>query len=364
MVGLVPVYAVRLGADPATTGTLLAFSFFVIIVGTLVSGWLSDRLGRRKILLVIGSVAWIPLYLLMTQITTVTQLMLLTGAVWFFGGSALAICNTLTGLSAGDSERGKVFGLISLSVGVAGFISGIVSGRIVDQWGFPALFVSLTLVAALMVILALFVEDKHTKRETTRAGTSAVQPPGLGRAFYLVLLANLFAQLTLFVNNLARPLAMTALDFDATAISGVIAVSSAVTMPLPLLIGSLSDRLGRRTFLVLCYSAGIIGLLLLIPAAALWQFWLSASAVAFIMASGGVAQALVADLVPPHAMGRGISLFNTTTWIAGLIGYGGAGYIIQATGMNTALVMAALMPLIAIGFLSRLRRPGPVPNPV
>ena len=45
---LLPVYAADLGAPPAVTGYYLAFSYLALTVGTLVAGWLSDRLGRRR----------------------------------------------------------------------------------------------------------------------------------------------------------------------------------------------------------------------------------------------------------------------------------------------------------------------------
>ena len=48
---LLPVYAVRLGADPAWAGYYLALAFVAVTLGTLAAGWLSDRFQRRKALL-------------------------------------------------------------------------------------------------------------------------------------------------------------------------------------------------------------------------------------------------------------------------------------------------------------------------
>jgi MFS family permease len=324
-------------------------------------GWLSDRLGSRKGLLLFSAAALIPASLLMTQATDVAELTITTSITWFFVGIAHAMVNVLTGLNAAPEERGKVFGLIAMAVRLGALIAGLSSGWIVDRWGFHTLFVVLAGMAGLVLLVALFVEDKHMARPTPQKSAAPAEH-NFGTLFYLLLLANLVANLTLFVGNLGRPLTMTRLGFDAAAISSGIAVSAAVLMPFPLLVGWLSDKLGRGRFLTLCYLAGSAGILILIPAESLWHFWLSTSVTGMISISAGVAQAYVADLVPAKAMGQGMSLLNTTVWLAGTLGFGGAGLVIQALGMNTTLLLAAFLPLIAAALLTRLRQPVVAPS--
>ena len=57
---LLPVYAVRLGADPALAGNYLALAFGALTVGTVAAGWLSDRFQRRKLMLVVSGLVNIP----------------------------------------------------------------------------------------------------------------------------------------------------------------------------------------------------------------------------------------------------------------------------------------------------------------
>jgi len=45
---LLPVYASKLGAPPVVTGYYLAFYYLAVTAGALLSGWLSDRFGRRR----------------------------------------------------------------------------------------------------------------------------------------------------------------------------------------------------------------------------------------------------------------------------------------------------------------------------
>ena len=43
-----------------------------------------------------------------------------------------------------------------------------------------------------------------------------------------------------------------------------------------------------------------------------------------------------------------VSLFTTTNWIAGIIGFAGTGYAIQYLGVISTLNAGALLPLIGI----------------
>jgi MFS transporter, DHA1 family, multidrug resistance protein len=365
-VRLLPVYAVRLGADPATTGLFVAFAFLAVTLGNITGGWLSDWIGLRKPILLISCLVWIPADLLLTQATDIQRLILLIGLVWFPGGIAIAMLTIIAALSTVEGERGKVFGLLALASGGGTLLAGLVGGPIAERWGFPVLFVVMAAATTVLLVIALFIQDHRTQPKVaqphTQDGAPAGEQLGIGRLLKLLLVAHLLVRLGQFIGGLGSPLAMTRLGFDATAVSSTIAVSAAITLPLPLLLGWLSDKAGRKGFLVVTYGLCALGVLLLIPALWLWQFWLSASLLAIVQSANGVAQAFVADLAPPQAMGRGIALFNTTSMFAGILGLSGAGYMIQTIGLSPTLLLGACLPLVAIALLLHLRQPAPVPN--
>jgi MFS family permease len=265
-----------------------------------------------------------------------------------------------------EGERGKVFGWTALASGGGGLLAGSIAGPIADRWGFPVLFVVMAATIALMLAIAAFIQDKASLRDVAPLHTKQREPTGKHRSIgYLVvilLVAHLLVRLGQLIGGLGSPLAMTRLGFEAAEVTSAIAVSSAVTLPLPLILGWLSDKTGRKGFLISCYALGALGLFVLIPAVWLWQFWLSATLIAISNSANGVAQAFIADLMPPQAMGRGISLFNTTSLLAGIIGLSGGGYAMQILGLNPALLLAGLLPMVAIGLVLRLRRPTPVPQ--
>jgi MFS family permease len=161
---------------------------------------------------------------------------------------------------------------------------------------------------------------------------------------------------------------MNDLGFAAPAISSTAAVGGAITMPPSPLSGWLSDRVGRKRLLVLCYLAAVGGLLLLAGAASLWHFWAVASlCYAMSSVSAAVGPALVTDLVSRESLGRAISLFTATTWIGGIVGYAVTGHAVQGLGMVTTLLIGAFLALIATALLIPIRevakKEGAVPTP-
>jgi len=205
-------------------------------------------------------------------------------------------------------------------------------------------------------LAALLVEDKEMARIRRGEASIVEERPGLGGGFALLLLASLVATIANFVSVLGRSLAMKDLGFVAAAISGAAAVSGAVALPLPPLMGWLSDRVGRKRFLALCYLAGAVGLSVLAASVSLWHFWVAASLLRVTFSvNNAVGSALVTDLVPQESLGRGMSLFGATWWVGGIIGYAGAGHAIQNLGMTPTFIVGAFLPLIAIVLLIPIR---------
>jgi MFS family permease len=354
---LLPVFATQIGAEPAVVGYYLSFSYLALATGTVVAGWLSDKLQRRKTMIIVGGGVSIPAIWLMGRATNVWQLAALTATVWFLGGMVLTLVSILTGLFAEETERGKVFGILSLTSALGMLIGGVTMGPVADRWGYPTLFAALSLFWSLSPLTALLLEDKVVARVRDSDGSATREKPELGGSFFLLILASLAVGLAHFVAMLSRSLVMNDLGFGAAAISSTGAIGGAVTLPLPPVLGWLSDRVGRKRLLALCYLAGTVGLLALAVSVSLWHFWVAISLMNVVVSSvGSVGSALVTDLVPQGSLGRGMSLFTATTWVGGIIGFAGTGHAVQRLGMTSPVVMGAFLPLIAIVLLIPIRQ--------
>jgi MFS family permease len=370
---LMPVYAVYLGADAGIAGLLVSFGFLTVTLGNITAGWLSDRIGQRRRILLIGSAVWIPAALTLTQATDLVRLFVATGLLWFPGGLVLAITQIITAVSAPERERGRIFGITNLSFGIGAVIAGLVGGPIAETWSFLALFGVMAALTVVVVGVALFIHDtpnpRATAPSTTQPRTAPLTAPGkaqfgLGMMLLLLLAAHLMIRLGELVGGLASPLLMVGLGFDAAAVSSAISISAAAVLPLPLLVGWLSDRFGRKQILFVLYGMVTCSLLLLTVSQLLWQFWLAAILLQVAEKSHPVAQAYVADLAPPEAIGRSMSFFQTISLFAGIVGLSGAGYLMQGIGIQVTLLLTACLPLLSLALLTRVRKPAPMLGPI
>jgi MFS family permease len=152
----------------------------------------------------------------------------------------------------------------------------------------------------------------------------------------------LFSSLAIHAARLGAPLTMQALTFSASDISAATAIGGLVTVPVALLLGTLSDRMGRERFLTLSYVLAAFGAAVLIGATQIWQFWLAVTLMTVALStSGALASALATDALPPAALARGLPRIRAMNSIAGIISFAGAGYILETQGPVSLFIVAA-----------------------
>ena len=170
-------------------------------------------------------------------------------------------------------------------------------------------------------------------------------------------LGTLLAALTISAARLGTSLSMQGLGFSAGAVASTAAVSGLITIPATLLIGTLSDRLGRRRFLMLGYGLAAAAALVVSGATQLWHFWLAASlGLVAHSASGAVASAFATDLLAAEAVRRRLPWLNATSWLAGIVAFAGLGAAIDALGRGPAFMLCAGLALAAMLQLRRVPR--------
>jgi len=339
-------------------GSYLSIVYIGLAMGTIIAGWLSDKFQRRKIMLIINGVLAVPVCWLMGRVTNIWHLTALTAGLWFLGGHGLTLLSILTGMFAEKTKRGKYFGILAMAAPLGSLIGGLMTGTIADRWGYPILFAFISVFMILFPLIALLVDDKVVLPARSRLAENVGEKTQLGSGFIFLFMASIIAYTIPSLGWFGRSLTMDQLGFLAAAISRTEAIGGAVVLPMPPLIGWLSDRIDRKRCLAISFLAGTVSLLILSASATLWHFCLSISLLAvFMQTSRAVGAALVTDLVPPALLGRGISLFSATSWIGGIIGFAAAGFVIQNLGMFFTLIIGACLPLAAIVFLIPIGQP-------
>ena len=364
---LLPVQAAGLGAGQALAGGCLALSQLAMVAGTMTAGWLSGRFRCGRISPVVAGLVFAPGLWLMGRATTPAGLAATMTLAFFCAGVVLASNSITAGLCARENERGKVFGLLALAVAFGALLGGALAGPLAARWGYPSMYAILALMSLLGPLAGLLWEEQEAGPAPRPKAASAARGAGLGKSFYLLFAASLGASVAGFVLFAGRSFVMADLGFDAAALTTAGSIGSALALPVPLLAGWLSDRMGRKRFMAFSFLATTAGLAVLSASTALWHFWAASMLFTLSNAGGPVTNALVTDLLPRESLGRGLAIFNSTTWLGGIAGCALTGLAAQSVGMTPTLLAGACLPLIAVGLLAAAgqrghdRRPLPLP---
>jgi MFS family permease len=350
---ILPLYAMAFGATPAVAGLFMASTYASISTGTLVTGWLAARVGRKRLFVGAGLLS-LPAVFLMGQATALWQAAILTNVLWLTGGIGLTLTNVYTGLIAHSHSRGKSFGLLHLASPLGALIGGTAVSQLVAWQGYAVLFMALTLVWAVWPAVGLLVKDrpaaaaaKGQQKKETAVSFSA--------SFHLLLLVTLLATTSINVSRLGTSFTMQALQFSASAVASTAAVSGLIAIPVVYSIGALSDRLGRGRFLMASYLFAAVGALSLIVSTQLWHFWLGAILLLISRTvSSSVASALATDILAPEDLEQGLSWLNTAGWITGVAAFAGAGQVMETLGPTALYLMVAGLALVAARQLRRI----------
>src|SRR5258706_976406 len=109
--------------------------------------------------------------------------------------------------------------------------------------------------------------------------------------------------------------------FAAPALSSSVAIGSLMILPFPVFIGWVSDRLGRKPLIMICYLASMIGLAVLAYSFSLWHFWVAMALKSIIGGGVAVESALITDLVPRESLATPLSVYGSTQFISSVIGF-------------------------------------------
>ncbi len=152
VVPLLPLYARRLGAGPESVGLLLAaFSAAQFVCAPLL-GRLSDRVGRKPVLIV--SLAGTAAASLLTGVAGSLWLLLVARVLDGASGGSVAVAQASATDLVGPEERVRVFGLLGAAYGV-GFVIGPAIGGLAALGGSRLPFFVAAGIAGLNAVVAV-----------------------------------------------------------------------------------------------------------------------------------------------------------------------------------------------------------------
>lgn len=265
---LLPFYAEEFGATGFWVGALLTAYSAAQLVGAPVLGRISDRVGRRPVLL--ASLAGSALSLALTGVANSLALLLLGRVLAGLFGGSIATAQAYIADVTRPEERARFMGLLGAAIGM-GFVFGPAIGAALGGLGFGAAAFAAAGLAAANLLVATFALRESRPPETRAIAAARRSPGALRHVFHHPaigrILASTFLATFAFVGMEATfaLLGQRRFDLDARGLGLIFTyVGIVIAIVQGGAIGRLSARFGERA-LAVCGAALMGASLLALP---------------------------------------------------------------------------------------------------
>jgi MFS family permease len=375
---VLPGFLTVIGAPPSALGLIEGVADAVSSIVKLWGGWISDRLGHRKLLTTLA-------YLLtgvsksLFAFATTWHLVLFGRVVgWFGRGFRGPIRDAMLSDSVDASDRGKAFGFHRAGDTIGAVVGPLLGVWLLSLWQSAGLqdasvpFRNIFLIALIPGILAsiafgvMVLEQRRSTNDQLRFwGTVRSLPKGFRRFLLAVGVFGLgdFAP-TLFILAATELLTPSYGIIHAAQLAGLMYVVRNVTYALASYpIGALSDRVQRSKLLVVGYALAVLttgGFILAFVfqwSNPIYLFSLFALAGVYIAAEDTLEGAITADFVPIEIRGIGMGVLGTVNGIGDFVASTAVGFIWTTFSPAAGFGVAAVLMLFGALLLFE------VPNP-
>jgi len=322
---VLPAFLVSLGAGPAQLGLIEGIAESVASFAKLFSGYLADRIERRKPLVVTGYFVANAVKPLLAITTAWWHILLIRFADRLAKGVRGAPRDVMVAESVRKERLGSAYGLIQ-SMDSAGAIAGpLIALALLARFGIRTVFLVAAVPGALAVLVAIF-GIRETKRQNSETEAKTAQkkeaPPSssarLSGAFYIVL-----AAVTLFSlgNSSDMFLVMRA---QSIGIAVKLAPLLGLVFNLTYTLGSwpagwFSDHYSRRWIAAAGYLIFAAVYLVFGRATSVQAIWITMAVYGIYYAlTQPVLKALVVETVDQDIRGRALGIYFFATSVATL----------------------------------------------
>jgi DHA1 family tetracycline resistance protein-like MFS transporter len=365
---LLPFYAETFGASPTEVGLLVASYAAMQLVGAPLLGGLSDRFGRRPVLItsIIGTSVGFVIFGLANTLWLLFASRMLDGLT----GGNISVAQAYVADVSTAENRARNFGLIGAAFGL-GFVIGPAFGGFLSRWGFavPA-FIAAGMAGVNAVAVYLFLPESHTEERRAARRTIPGKKSGLGHLFAggraggIMWIRFWFAMAFVTFQTIFALFAQYRLELDAEATGYILGyVGVLIVIVQGGIVGPVSRRISENRVVPVC-------IVLMAGGLAWWAFVPSVPmlllALPPIALAGGIFNSMsnsaLAQAVPSHevgsTLGLGASLESLTRALAPSVGGLLLGEVgTWAPGIFGTAILVCLLPFA----LFALRRPGAEP---
>jgi MFS family permease len=322
---IVPLYASSLGASWIEIGLLGTSWGITLMLLAIVTGRMSDRYGRKPLLIASGvlSVVAAFLYLASSTVLQVILIRIIEGAAWaLFWPTVEALATEIVEPSA----AGRAIGLATASYGVAFATSSLAGGYMTGLFGYFGTFtvyLALSLISTIAAVLLLGGSrprgSPHASKAHGRFDSVSLRSPTVLLAYFLGgaytfgfgIIITLFS---VFAKVLGVAVFLIGLLFGSFWLGRIVGSFGG---------GRLSDKLGRGPVAILAMSCSAFGFTLVAFSTGVELLFGGVIVLGLsVGATFPVAVALISDNVRQSVRGFAMGIFETTC---------AAGYMLAAT---------------------------------
>lgn len=350
---------VALKAPATVVGLIEGLAVGAASVVSGMSGWISDRIGRRK-----------PVAFAGYTLTAVSRPIISLAGVWpvvlgarfadrFGKGIRTAPRDALLAESSSPDQRGRAFGF-ERAMDSAGAVLGPLIGLALVGWaGLQArkIFLVSAIPASMAALMILTVRER---RSGVVAGEASIRlsmagtTPEYKRLMIITAVFGLANSANAFLILRAEQLGL-AIGSTILAYALYNAVSSIASVPA----GSASDRFGRRNLLIAGYAIYAISYAGFALAGAAWLVWpLFAFYGLFPALTDGVAKALVVDTAGKAGRASALGIYSAVIGVTQILASYIGGVLWDKAGSAATFYLGAALAATAVLMLVVMLPPG------
>jgi multidrug resistance protein len=344
---LLPLIALDLGTTPGHAGIIVTTYSLAAAAFALFVGPLSDRVGRKKVL-VSGLALFTIASFLTYHVSTFNALVILRAMTGLAAGTLSTSALSFAGDYYPYEQRGRAMGILSMGYFVA-FVIGVPAGALAaSRLGWHWVFAGLSAGAAVMfAITTVRLPSTAIDRRAGRQGNGFIDHFRRRDRFAGMIAAFLTSGGIVGFLTYVGAWLKTTYDIGVDRIGLLFMVSGAAAIVASPLSGWLSDHAGKRNMII--WSNIVLAFLFVIVARTGFGIWLVAGiALLSIAASARQAplHALTTEIVVPEVRGEYIAIRNASSQlgIAAIATISASAF--DAAGFSAVALIAALATLL------------------